>query len=142
MESHLSCHCLVRLGVTNRARVFINSKVVYILFSETSFVRSGGPFIVGNDLNQTDGSFNETRAFVGMSTQDNMWSKGFDNDSIASLSRACWGVPGHVIQWSGFINGSHGDIKLLNTSECHMPGKLGPAQKFFLHDFVLNIIEK
>lgn len=99
------------------------SKVVYSLFSETSFVRSGGPFIVGNDLNQTDGSFNETRVFVGMITQDNMWSKGFDNVSIASLSRACWGVPGHVIQWSGFINGSHGDIKLLNTSECHIPGK-------------------
>ena len=115
--------CLVRLGVTNRTRVFINGKVVYSLFSETSFVRSGGPFIVGNDLNQTDGSFNETRAFVGMITQDNMWSKGFDNVSIASLSRACWGVPGHVIQWSGFINGSHGDIKLLNTSECHIPGK-------------------
>ena len=115
--------CLVRLGVTNRTRVFINGKVVYTLFSETSFIRSGGPFIVGNDLNQTDGSFNETRAFVGMITQDNMWSKGFDNDSIASLSRACWGIPGDVIQWSRFINGSHGDIKLLNTSECHIPGK-------------------
>ena len=136
--------CLVRLGVTNRTRVFINGKVVYTLFSETSFIRSGGPFIVGNDLNQTDGSFNETRSFVGMITQDNMWSKGFDNDSIASLSRACWGIPGDIIEWSGFINGSHGDIQLLNTSECHMPGKPSYARlkHFFLHDFVLNIIEK
>ena len=122
-DGQLNHICLVRLGVTNRTRVFINGKVVYSLFSETSFVRSGGPFIVGNDLNQTDGSFNETRAFVGMITQDNRWSKGFDNVSIASLSRACWGVPGDVIQRSGFINGSHGDIKLLNTSECHIPGK-------------------
>ena len=84
---------------------------------------SGGTFIIGQDLNVTDGSFNESRAFVGMITQVNLWSKWFHHNDVASLSRACWGIPGDVIQWSGFIDGIYGDIQLLNTSECRMPGR-------------------
>ena len=118
--------CLVRYDDQengNGTRFYCNGKLTYTLFDQTSVMYSGGTFIIGQDLNVTDGSFNESRAFVGMITQVNLWSKWFDHNDVASLSRACWGIPGDVIQWSDFIDGIYGDIQLLNTSECRMPGR-------------------
>ena len=113
--------CLVRLGF--RTRFILNGISVYNLIAETGETRPGGTFIIGQDLNEADGSFNEIRAFVGIISQVNMWSKGFDDNIITSLSRARWEIPGDGVKWSGFINGVNGDIQRLNTSECRMPGK-------------------
>lgn len=108
--------CLVRYDDQengNGTRFYCNGKLTYILFDQTSVMYSGGTFIFGQDLNVTDGSF----------TQVNLWSKWFDHNDVASLSRACWGIPGAVIQWGRFIDGIYGDIQLFNTSECRMPGR-------------------
>ena len=77
--------CLVRHGF--RTRFLFNGISVYNLITETGKTHSRGTFIIGQDLNEADGSFNEIRAFVGIISQVKRWSKGFDDNIIASLSR-------------------------------------------------------
>lgn len=84
---------------------------------------SAGVFIVGQDLNETDGSFSENRAFVGSITQVNAWENRFDAKVYVAMSHDCHLLKGGLVSWDKFMDGFYGHVQFINNSECQMPGK-------------------
>lgn len=84
---------------------------------------SAGVFIVGQDLNETDGSFSENRAFVGRITQVNAWENRFDAKVYVAMSYDCHLLKGGLVSWDKFMDGFYGHVQFINNSECQMPGK-------------------
>ena len=89
----------------------------------SNVIKAEGVFIVGQDLNEDNGGFTESRTFVGMITQVNLWSTKFDDYVLFTMSRDCCPTMGSRVKWRRFETAFHGSVQLINGSECSMPGK-------------------
>lgn len=79
---------------------------------------------MGQDLNETDESVAVFRAFVGKITQFNVWTKlSFERQMHAGMSRGCRHIEGKLVSWHKIVDGIHGYVQQINSSECTMPGK-------------------
>ena len=80
----------------------------------SNVIKAEGVFIVGQDLNEDNGGFTESRAFVGMITQVNLWSTKFDDYVLFTMSRDCCPTMGSRVKWRPFQNAFHGSVQLIN----------------------------
>ena len=81
-----------------------------------------GNFIVGQGLDDSKSNFVLEKSFVGKITGVNFWDILLDFNTIVTLSRDCRSSWGTEVSWGSFRNGFHGDIQLIENSECLVPG--------------------
>ena len=86
-------------------------------------IKGGGDFIIGQYMNESTRSFIEGREFVGRITEVNIWGKHFEDATLVTMSRDCSYSRGGFLKWDVFRDGYHGDIQLIDASDCLVPGK-------------------
>lgn len=60
--------------------------------------------------------------FVGKITQVNVWARYFERDVFETMSRDCRSG-GEEVRWIEFRDSYHGNVQLIESSECLVPGK-------------------
>lgn len=83
-----------------------------------------GDFIIGQYFDESTKSFTLGKSFVGKITEVNIWGMFLNLDTIVTMSRDCSSSRGYILSWSSFRDGFHGDVQLIETSECLVPGKI------------------
>ena len=73
-------------------------------------------------MNESTRRFTVGLEFVGKITQVNVWDSYFGSDVFEIMSRDC-SSGSHDLQWIVFRDSYHGDVQLLESSECLEPGK-------------------
>lgn len=73
-------------------------------------------------MNESTRRFTAGLEFVGKITQVNVWDNYFESDVFEIMSRDC-SSGSHDLQWIVFRDSYHGDVQLLESSECLEPGK-------------------
>lgn len=89
-----------------------------------------GNFIVGQGLDDSKSNFVLEKSFVGKITGVNFWDILLDFNTIVTLSRDCRSSWGTEVSWGSFRNGFHGDVQLIENSECLVPGTVSITSHF------------
>lgn len=89
--------------------------------SRQIYFGGSGDFVIGQYTDSTTGRFITGHEFVGKITQVNVWDSSFDLSVMVTMSRDCRSG-GNEIRWSVFRDSYHGNVQLIESSECLIPG--------------------
>lgn len=118
---HHVCFTWRRLAVS--VNIYSDGELSTMMNLKTDRILNiSGNFIVGQGLDDSKSNFVLEKSFVGKITGVNFWDILLDFNTIVTLSRDCRSSWGTEVSWGSFRNGFHGDVQLIENSECLVPG--------------------
>ncbi|XP_027058079.1 sushi, von Willebrand factor type A, EGF and pentraxin domain-containing protein 1-like [Pocillopora damicornis] len=117
---HHVCFTWRRLAVS--VNIYSDGELSTVMNLKTDRILNiSGNFIVGQGLDDSKSNFVLEKSFVGKITGVNFWDILLDFNTIVTLSRDCRSSWGTELSWGSFRNGFHGDVQLIENSECLVP---------------------
>lgn len=115
--------CLSWSQSKKEATIFCDGENVFQINLQKDIPLTGsGDFVLGQYMNISTRRFTTGHEFVGKITGVIVWDRLFDHDVYATMSRDCRSG-GNNVRWREFRDSYHGDVQLIESSECLLPGK-------------------
>ena len=128
---HHVCFTWRRLAVS--VNIYSDGELSTVMNLKTDRILNiSGNFIVGQGLDDSKSNFVLEKSFVGKITGVNFWDILLDFNTIVTLSRDCRSSWGTEVSWGSFRNGFHGDVQLIENSECLVPGTVSIYESPFI----------
>ncbi|KAL9960950.1 hypothetical protein ACROYT_G034459 [Oculina patagonica] len=113
--------CLAWRRSDGQTSIYFNGKLVpRCKTNKGHSIEGSGDFVIGQYMNESTRRFIAGHEFVGKITQVNVWVRYFDPDVFEIMSRDCRSG-GEEVRWIVFRDSYHGNVQLIESSECLVP---------------------